>query len=583
MNRRVQISVSLVVLLSAGIVFAGGNNRKRVAPWKEKMLEIRFLDDRVVASSDGANTSNPRDPNPIASAPPTGLTGFIDYHVNAGATQYIRVDRSNAAGNLIHVVWMGSTDSTAPTGPTRRSYYAYSSNGGTTWNTFGNSGVPDTRRSGFPSIDMLQGGTPGVLVTNHSDDGAGLRSFIYVDSPPGTGAFIELGTPALLGGDEPIWPYVASPTDGSIVFVASRSTADTWHYSRSGDLLTWPAWATGPIGASACLPVKANTSNRVAVLLNTSFAANSGVYYIESTNNGVTWPSNATLVFPPQRIVGPDTMGYTLGSDMVYSGNNLYIVSGETNDGANAPTDSAQITFWSQATGFVRAASKVNTPNVTPFENRATFNTSTLDMPSIGMSGTTIVVAYHAMIRNDTSANGYNCSDIFLVQSVNGGATWSTPRNLTNTRGLDERFVSVSPWNEPGRVNLVWQEDPEAGGNVIGDPGTIARRTRQVFLKTTLTGVQDQLGVPSKFSLAQNYPNPFNPSTNISYVVARTGLVTIKVYDLLGREVATLVNELKEPGNYDVEFKSDKLSSGIYLYKMTAGIYSETKKMMVLQ
>jgi len=90
-----------------------------------------------------------------------------------------------------------------------------------------------------------------------------------------------------------------------------------------------------------------------------------------------------------------------------------------------------------------------------------------------------------------------------------------------------------------------------------------------------------------KFSLSQNYPNPFNPSTTISYQLPKTGNVTIKVFDILGREIATLVNEEKPAGNYDVEFKSStgslQLASGIYYYQLKAGDYLETKKMILMK
>lgn len=87
--------------------------------------------------------------------------------------------------------------------------------------------------------------------------------------------------------------------------------------------------------------------------------------------------------------------------------------------------------------------------------------------------------------------------------------------------------------------------------------------------------------IPNSYSLDQNYPNPFNPSTTINYSILEDGLVTIKVYDILGREVITLVNEEKQPGNYEVKFNGDNLSSGIYLYKMTANDFVEVKKFVL--
>lgn len=88
---------------------------------------------------------------------------------------------------------------------------------------------------------------------------------------------------------------------------------------------------------------------------------------------------------------------------------------------------------------------------------------------------------------------------------------------------------------------------------------------------------------PAEFRMEQNYPNPFNPSTIIKYSIPTSEFVTLKVYDVLGNEVAILVNEEKPAGNYQVDYKSSNLSSGTYFYKITMGKFSETKKMIVLK
>lgn len=555
---------------------------------KQKFAEVRLPDEHSMVA--GSRTQGSPLPELSfqrpASGTYTGLSGYFDYQVNAGACQYIRLDQSDPTGRKIHVIFMTASDSANPTGPTRRTNYAYSSDGGATWQTFGGVEVPQGRRSGYPSLDMLQGTIAGTIVANHNVVATDLVSAVYVDSPPGTGAFSELTTPpSLAAGDEPIWPFVAGASDGSIVMSASRSTASTSHYTRTTDFTTWAPWGATVPAAAAGLPTKANGAGRVAILINPSFGAvDDGLYYLESTDNGATWPAQGTRFMVDGRVVGPDTFYHTLGSDCVYMGNNLLVAFAEYNGGLNAPTDSAQISFWSQATGIVVAATKTNTPDVAPFENRATLNTITMDMPSIGVSGNTIVIAYHAMINNDTSANGYNCSDIFMVHSTNGGVSWSTPRRITNTRGLDERFVSVAPWNEPGFVNLVWQEDPEAGGHIIGDPGAIPRRTRQVFLKTSIvTDVPLGNALPSAFKLEQNYPNPFNPATKIRYSIPVGTDVTLKVYNTLGQEVATLVNDYRPAGTYEAEFFASDLSSGVYYYVLRAGSFVGMRKMVLVK
>lgn len=104
-------------------------------------------------------------------------------------------------------------------------------------------------------------------------------------------------------------------------------------------------------------------------------------------------------------------------------------------------------------------------------------------------------------------------------------------------------------------------------------------------LNGTPTSVEENenIGLPSEFSLSQNYPNPFNPSTIISYNLAEKNYTTLKVYDILGKEVAVLVNGEQQAGSYKVEFNTNNLASGIYLYSLSSGQSVKTKKMVLLR
>jgi hypothetical protein len=97
------------------------------------------------------------------------------------------------------------------------------------------------------------------------------------------------------------------------------------------------------------------------------------------------------------------------------------------------------------------------------------------------------------------------------------------------------------------------------------------------------TEVNNQEILPSVFLLNQNYPNPFNPSTTISYQLPTDGLVTLKVYDVLGKEVTTLVNEQKQAGNHSVKFNAVNLTSGTYIYKISTGSFVQNKKMNLMK
>ncbi len=99
-----------------------------------------------------------------------------------------------------------------------------------------------------------------------------------------------------------------------------------------------------------------------------------------------------------------------------------------------------------------------------------------------------------------------------------------------------------------------------------------------------VTGVKnEESAIPKEFALSQNYPNPFNPSTKISFAIPKVGNATLKIYDLLGKEVVTLVEGEMSPGNHEVIFDASGLPSGIYVYRLTSGGFTDIKRMILLK
>jgi ligand-binding sensor domain-containing protein len=170
-----------------------------------------------------------------------------------------------------------------------------------------------------------------------------------------------------------------------------------------------------------------------------------------------------------------------------------------------------------------------------------------LDVTSFATSG--------AKLFAGTSGNG-----VFL--SINDGASWTA----VNT-GLADSCVWALAVSD---TNLF------AGTNT----GVWRRPLLELVVSVGQTRGSE---VPYEYSLGQNYPNPFNPSTKIQFTIVNRQLTIVKVFDLLGREVATLVNEVKEPGTYTVQFDGSNLASGVYFYRLQAGDFVETKKLMILK
>ncbi len=115
----------------------------------------------------------------------------------------------------------------------------------------------------------------------------------------------------------------------------------------------------------------------------------------------------------------------------------------------------------------------------------------------------------------------------------------------------------------------------------VNDQATILN----VQLRPITTGISGNSEIPQEYRLYQNYPNPFNPTTKIKFQISGTSAAQtfLSVYDLLGREVATLVNEQLQPGTYEVDFDGSNYPSGIYFYKIISGEYSAVKKMIMLK
>jgi len=140
--------------------------------------------------------------------------------------------------------------------------------------------------------------------------------------------------------------------------------------------------------------------------------------------------------------------------------------------------------------------------------------------------------------------------------------------------------------DQPDKLRIViW--DKNDGDKIVYDnlnaqsiQGTIVMHNRIFFSKE---GDEELSFVPTELTLEQNYPNPFNPTTTINYSIPVAGNVELKIYDVLGNEVATLVNENKAPGNYSADFNASSLASGIYIYTLRANNFVQTKKMLLMK
>jgi hypothetical protein len=185
-------------------------------------------------------------------------------------------------------------------------------------------------------------------------------------------------------------------------------------------------------------------------------------------------------------------------------------------------------------------------------------------------------------------------TDIAFAYSKDGGKTWSKPEVLENSKNTSEGYPCLSPEIEikgsEATINYMYYLDaiPGAGAKFLSSPqNSLSNESRWIFNSKTISlnavGVNDKPVQVNNYSLEQNYPNPFNPGTEIKFTLAKTGNVSLKVYDMLGREAACLVNSELEAGSHTINFNAANLASGVYIYTLNAGNFSMTKKMMFLK
>jgi len=181
----------------------------------------------------------------------------------------------------------------------------------------------------------------------------------------------------------------------------------------------------------------------------------------------------------------------------------------------------------------------------------------TWEFEYIGTSG----VAWDIDFRTDNEAWSPLGGEEKLIYSLDAGSTWTAIPTPDSSLIFDIIF--------PDSLH----------GFAVGREGAIIKYIPPII--NFVKGIEER--IPESFSLFQNYPNPFNPSTTISYSIPADGYVTLIVYDVLGNEVASLVDEQKQSGTFDVNFNASNLSSGVYYYQIKAGEFTSTKKLVLMK
>lgn len=535
----------------------------------------------------------------------TGPQSIYDLQSN-GVCQQIWQD-PNTPGN-IHAVF---TVNLTPGWPAanRRVYYCFSSDFGVTWTDYGAN--PPTGTNGFGSVTGLSDGS--AVIAGHTDFGsAPTRLQIFADVAPGAGTFTQLD-PGInpFNSTQNIWGRTIATSNitntRKVVIIGSMNlAADTMASYNSALSLTtssFTGWTRYPDADNAetySFSIGADGRIGLAYVANdNSITTNRGdVKYSFSTNDGLTWAAPITIWDAPPYVDG--VFGCLRGVTLTFIGNTpkvAFELMGLTATGYY-PGLRAAIGIWAPdingGVGFI-----------TPFDSTwmrngnggATDVMTSICRPSIARSNNgQVLMMVFGVSRTDSDAIGSRFYDVYFSTSTNGGANWKfPPTKLTNVSGplRDHRFANLSPTNDfTGGfyyANLVYQHD-SIPGSVTQTPPAAESFAKQRFIRAKLInlglpGIQP-IGneIPSKFNLEQNYPNPFNPVTKIRFSVPKSANVTLEVYDVTGKLVATLAkNEAVTAGLKEIEFNAVNLPSGIYFYSLKSADFTETKKMVLVK
>lgn len=268
-------------------------------------------------------------------------------------------------------------------------------------------------------------------------------------------------------------------------------------------------------------------------------------------------------------------------NDTTLYSKNLYVNLGT---GVVTFADSAEQTFsnwttngtWAQTTTQSHSPSKSFTDSPTGNYGNNVTNSMTLSTP-INIAAYPVV--YLNFWHRYATEAGYDFCTVEV--SNNNGSTWQTAASYNGTSttwsqvSLDITALAAGSTNLKVRFTLTSDAGTVADGWYVDDI--------KLTNYTTLTGVNQISELATTYALKQNYPNPFNPTTNIKYAIAKSGFVSLKVFDITGKMVADLVNGNQTTGTYEVNFNASSFASGVYYYRIESKDFVETKKMLLIK
>jgi hypothetical protein len=522
---------------------------------------------------------------------------FTGYDLQSNAsTQQVWVDLGNP--DYIHTFFTYSAQSAGWSD--RTCLYFGSIDGGAIWFELGS--VPNTGRSGFPAVYGKTDGSA-VLLNHNNFFGGFTRTTVGVDNSPFEYNFTNYDPGSI--NDGPVWPRHVVTANDIVVFASAGSPPpDDDVKLNTLDLSTglFSGWTDldSDDAESYDFSISPNGKIGLAYLGWDGATPNEAgdVLYRESTDDGLTWSSPQKIYDSDNQFIGDTALGGFRGVAVNFYNEDpcvTYEICQQTFSSALTffPGLPNEIHFWSPNVNSGNPIVIADSNNV-PFNPYFGTNDGHLPFcrPVIGRSENGyLFVAFNATTEHlfpSPDTTSYMAG--YFTYSSDGGNTWMDPEKFTPDSPLrDWRYPSIAeviPVIEDNLVPHIVMQGDSIPGSTVNSEGMPVGVTAQYYHFSTeilVVGVNGSDSIVDEFKLEQNYPNPFNPTTKINYQISETELVSLKVYDILGNEVAILVNEEKPSGIYEIDFNADGLTSGVYFYQLKAGNILQTKKMILLR
>ena len=434
-----------------------------------------------------------------------------------------------SSGSVVHVVWYDYRDGNSEI------YYKRSIDGGVSWSADMQL-TNDPASSWNPSVTV----SGSVVHVVWQDDRDG-NTEIYYKRSIDEGGNWEADTRLTNNASSSVSPSVTvSGPAVHVVWFDNRDGNEEIYYKRSLDF--GGSWGTDirmtNNSAISRNPSVTASGSAAHVVWEDNREGNWEIYYKGSIDEGVNWDPDTRLTNNTANSWYPSVSS---------SGSDVHIVWSDDRDG------NLEIYY----------KGSINKGVNWDADTRLTNNSAASRTPSVSVSGQAVHVVWD-------DRRGGASGEIYYKRSTDAGVSWIADTQLTVNFASQNPSVSVSGT----AVYVVWKDYRDGNWEIYSKQNPTGNPVGIINISSE---------IPNEFSLGQNYPNPFNPATKIKFALHNKSFANLVIYDGLGREVETIVNEQLNAGSYKADWNASNFPSGVYFYKLTTGDFSKTNKMLLIK